>query len=339
MEGHPQQARSHPIVVALPQRLSSLPFAIVHSHVLMNLQSNLYHCSLVVITIITIVVSLSLPLYLRGYWRRSPYLTSSMDVNFVAGLAAGAATTVVNHPLDVVKVKLQLHRQPLRALLLLLSWRDYTRGIGPNLVGNIAAWGMYFGVYEYLKPVTRRYTPLDTALYVALLTMAGILTLVVTNPIWVIKTRMLGGDRHRSLLSLVRDMLRNEGVLSLWKGLVPLLFLVGQALLQFTIYDHGKQWVQRRSHRQQNTTYEHVYLLAGSKVAAMTIMYPAQVVKLRLQYQKVPTKVATVVKQVAAERAFYLGLSANIVRVVPATTVTFVVFELVKRWLEGNVDM
>lgn len=261
-----------------------------------------------------------------------------MDVNFVAGLTAGAATTVVNHPLDVVKVKLQLHRQPLRHLLSLLSWADYTRGIVPNLVGNVAAWGMYFGVYEYLKPVTKQYTPLDTASYVVLLTIAGVSTLVVTNPIWVIKTRMLGGDRHRHMLGLIKDMVVNEGVLSLWKGLVPLLFLVGQALLQFTIYDHGKKWVQRQHHRLQNTTYEHVYLLAGSKVAAMTIMYPAQVVKLRLQYQKVATLMMQVVKQVAAERAFYLGLSANLVRVVPATTVTFVVFELVKKWLEPKME-
>lgn len=254
-----------------------------------------------------------------------------MDVHFVAGLTAGAATTLVTHPLDVAKIRLQLHQVLLRTLFAQLLVRDWYRGVTPNLIGNVTAWGMYFGMYEQYKRVLMPRLPLDPAAYMALSWCAGLTTLVITNPIWVIKTRMLGGDRHRLAVRLVADMIRTEGVTSLWKGLVPLLFSVGQALLQFTIYDHGKVWVKGR--RDTNTTTEHVYLLAFSKVVAMTLMYPAQVIKARLQYSKTRSSLATVIRQVAHERAFYSGISANLVRVVPATTVTFVVYEKTKAYL------
>lgn len=254
-----------------------------------------------------------------------------MDTNYIAGVCAGAATTIVNHPLDVIKIRLQLHKEPLRILLSQLSLRDYYRGVLPNLIGNISSWGMYFGMYELLKPWISKYTTSSTVVYLGLLMLAGVSTLVITNPIWVVKTRMLGGDHHRSMVKLVLDMINNEGITSLWKGMVPLLFSVGQALLQFTFYDHGKQWVKTTD--RENTTTEHVYLLAASKVAAMVIMYPAQVVKARLQYQKESKRMVDIIREAWTQRAFYLGLSANIVRVVPATVTTFVVYERVKAFL------
>lgn len=67
-------------------------------------------------------------------------------------------------------------------------------------------------------------------------------------------------------------------------------------------------------------------------------MYPTQVIKSRLQNSH---QSSTTILQVTRNlyfnegglRAFYKGLSANIVRVVPATCITFVVYEHVKRIL------
>ena len=65
-------------------------------------------------------------------------------------------------------------------------------------------------------------------------------------------------------------------------------------------------------------------------------MYPTQVVRARLQNSHKKSTISTVVRELYSDRrltSFYRGLSANIIRVVPATCITFVVYEKVKRAL------
>lgn len=58
----------------------------------------------------------------------------------IAGFIAGASATLVLHPIDLVKVRLQLSRSPLRSIFLALRQngvRAYYRGLSPNLAGNL----------------------------------------------------------------------------------------------------------------------------------------------------------------------------------------------------------
>lgn len=111
--------------------------------------------------------------------------------NMVAGLAAGGATTLVMHPLDLIKVRLQVDegKHGFGYITNLVKRTDSLyRGIGPNLLGNTISWGLYFVLYNEL--VDRFVRDQDARQYMACAMTAGTTTSALTNPIWVLKTRM-----------------------------------------------------------------------------------------------------------------------------------------------------
>lgn len=314
----------------------------------------------------------------------SNHRISDRQVEMLAGLSAGFATTTFTHPLEVIKVRLQLssgvNTRPFQSLMQVIGKlnssatasfsnrktstlpfknykavhliQQYYRGIGPNLVGNIAGWGLYFMLYAEFKKIIQ--TPQATINYFASSTLAGLSTSLLTNPIWVLKTRILGTLRgetnsYRSFADGVKTIYRKEGLSTFWKGSIPSMVLVFQASLQFTLYDHMKNHFLSTRPRFENstgknlTTTEFIYASAVSKVFSMTVMYPMQVVKTRLQTYNVDNEkrsITLVCKTVwnneGRLKGFYKGISVNMVRVVPATCITFVVYETVKQRLSGD---
>ncbi|POR39576.1 Mitochondrial FAD carrier protein FLX1, partial [Tolypocladium paradoxum] len=79
-------------------------------------------------------------------------------VESVAGLSAGTVATLVVHPLDIVKTRMQIYRstgpaaaaRPTTvALLRSLTANERPlaslyRGLTPNLVGNASSWASFF---------------------------------------------------------------------------------------------------------------------------------------------------------------------------------------------------
>src|SRR5882757_11048262 len=71
------------------------------------------------------------------------------------------------------------------------------RGLTPNLVGNSAGWGLYFLWYREAQDLIRNargYGPghqLTSVDYLTASSLSGLLSAIITNPIWVVKTRML----------------------------------------------------------------------------------------------------------------------------------------------------
>jgi solute carrier family 25 folate transporter 32 len=254
------------------------------------------------------------------------------QVEVVSGLSAGFTTTIITHPLDLIKVRLQVSNDSFTQLMRKIhhdkgGFIKYYRGIAPNLVGNILAWSGYFSLYAEFKSIIPNTN--STVNYFCSSVLAGISTSLLTNPIWVLKTRIVGNPSgNRSMITLAGQIFRNEGIKAFWKGTIPSLFLVFQASLQFTFYDHGKAWIGH-----DLSTGQYLYLSATSKILSMCIMYPTQVVKSRLQFTTESKSIRTTLLEVWNQRAFYNGLGANLMRVVPATCVTFVVYELTKNFL------
>jgi len=67
------------------------------------------------------------------------------------------------------------------------------RGVTPNVWGAGSAWGLYFLFYNSLKTWWQggdTKTDLGPTRHMIIAAEAGLLTLMVTNPIWVVKTRL-----------------------------------------------------------------------------------------------------------------------------------------------------
>lgn len=188
---------------------------------------------------------------------------SSRRAEVALGLAAGVASTAISHPLDLLKVRLQLQRQRTSRVFDLIKTlisainadavsaaargnhrlpiayyhlQQWYRGVAPNLVGNAAAWSLYFVFYAEFKDLLasrgdRSPSTAPTTSYFGASALAGITTSVITNPLWVLKTRILATPRgvtgsYVSMADAIRFILRDEGIATFWRGTIPSLFLV-----------------------------------------------------------------------------------------------------------------
>lgn len=264
------------------------------------------------------------------------------------------------------------------------GWKGLYRGLSPNVAGNSASWGLYFLFYTMIKermsasdtstdPDTGGPRKLSAGQHLLAASESGAITALITNPIWVVKTRMFttpqsaaatiasgtapgkAPEVYRGLWHGLVSIYRTEGVRGWYRGAGLALFGVSNGAIQFMAYEELKKWrtsvaarkLQSESATRVDTTMiklsnaEYASMSGVSKVAAILMTYPYQVIRSRVQnhatshiYPNVATCIKLTYKQEGV-RAFYKGLGPNLVRVLPATCVTFVTFENVSWALKG----
>lgn len=305
-------------------------------------------------------------------------------IEIVSGLTAGFTTTLITHPLDFLKLNLQLDTNSknnyaalskIKNELVLASQcpnsttisrskliGNIYRGISPNLIGSTTAWGLYFMFYKEFKNLTHSTINsdlfndesdekfLNSGHYLMCGFMAGWVTSIMTNPIWVIKTRMITSRLndtnlpkdyyYKSMVDGILKIYKNEGVKGYYKGLSPALLNVSQGALQFAIYDTLKNYINNND---PLTTFQYLYSSAASKMVSTVVFYPLQILRSRLQAiphdnnslvnRKTMISVSRDLIQNEGVKGFYKGIDANLIRVLPATCITFIVYEKMKLFL------
>ena len=135
--------------------------------------------------------------------------------------------------------------------------------------------------------------------------MAGTCSTLVTNPIWVIKTRLMSQSNSRSssqgkapwhyrnTLDCAMKMYRNEGLRSFYSGLTPALIGLSHVAVQFPLYEIFKTkftGIRPGVEHSEEDRSRHFFGLSFSvflsKVIASTATYPHEVVRTRLQTQQ-----------------------------------------------------
>jgi adenine nucleotide transporter 17 len=123
--------------------------------------------------------------------------------------------------------------------------------------------------------------------------LAGSATVLITNPIWVVNTRMttrksesdeqvLPGAkpaRSPSTLGTLLALIRDEGPARLFAGVMPALVLVINPILQYTVFEQMKQFLEKK---RRVTPKDAFYLGALGKLLATSITYPYITVKSRM---------------------------------------------------------
>lgn len=121
--------------------------------------------------------------------------------------------------------------------------------------------------------------------------IAGSATVILTNPIWVVNTRMTtrkheaedgaalpGARKPRapSTIGTLMALLKNEGPLALFSGVLPALVLVINPILQYTLFEQLKNYVEKRRKVTPTIAF---FLGALGKLFATSITYPYITVK------------------------------------------------------------
>ena len=193
----------------------------------------------------------------------------------LAGLCGGFVSTILLYPLDLIKVRLQVNEdarsnskgsqrlsslQAFRVIVRHEGLLGLYQGLVPAVVGSAISWGGYFFVYESLKReyaqmISRSDASSKTLTSIenfTLACLAGASMVVVTNPVWLIKTRMQLQMKHAAkehnmkapyngILDAGRTIVRDEGFWALYKGAGPAMLLVSHGGVQFVVYEYLKR--------------------------------------------------------------------------------------------------
>ncbi|CAH1118767.1 unnamed protein product [Phaedon cochleariae] len=237
---------------------------------------------------------------------RASFFSQVKYEHLIAGLSGGVASTLVLHPLDVIKLRFAVHdgRQTTTKYKGIINAfatirrqegiRGLYQGVTPNVCGAGASWGLYFLFYNSLKTWRQRGNEdekLGAGTHLVIASEAGLVTLLITNPLWVVKTRLClqnygPAQRYNGMVDCLVKIYRADGFKGYYKGLLPGIFGVSHGAVQFMVYEELKKYYSHYYNQPISTklgTVEYLTFAATSKLVAAALTYPYQVVRARLQ--------------------------------------------------------
>lgn len=182
-------------------------------------------------------------------------------------------------PLDVLRTRLQSdiyrtptqplaasHAKPRHGTVQIISsiyriegWAAFFRGLGPSLAGVVPATAIKFYVYGNCKRIGANWLNRgedDALVHTQAAISAGLATGTATNPIWLVKTRLqldraqpnsgiAPTRRYRNSVDCVRQVVRNEGIRGLYRGLSASYLGSVETALHLVLYERLKSIFRR----------------------------------------------------------------------------------------------
>ena len=166
------------------------------------------------------------------------------------------------------------------------------KGMAPNFIGSMFAWGLYmFGYNLARNSLTSAVEPPgppskshSASINFVSAAAAGIISATLTNPIWLIKTRLQlqvtgsaaasagAAASYTGMLHCARCIVAEEGAAGLFRGLLPGLMLVSHGAVQFMAYEELKSFWGGSEPGLLNSGH-YLVMGAASKVIASVTTY------------------------------------------------------------------
>uniref|UniRef100_A0A1I7VAG1 Calcium-binding mitochondrial carrier protein SCaMC-1 n=1 Tax=Loa loa TaxID=7209 RepID=A0A1I7VAG1_LOALO len=274
--------------------------------------------------------------------------------HLVAGGVAGGVSRTCTAPLDRVKIYLQVHatllnrlRFPKAAKLLYEEGglKSFWRGNGVNIAKIAPESAIKFLSYDVIKRLIVRERGEGHKLQIserfAAGSAAGVVSQTIIYPLEVLKTRL--ALRHSSqlesgLVDLAAKMYRNEGFISFYKGIVPnLIGIIPYAGIDLAIYETLKNYYVNNYNAYPVRDIVALPVCgACSSICGILASYPFALVRTRLQALAMsgnltqPDTMNGQIKYIWRNDGlygFYRGLTANLVKAVPAVAISYYVYE------------
>jgi solute carrier family 25 (mitochondrial folate transporter), member 32 len=176
---------------------------------------------------------------------------------------------------------------------------------------------------------------------------AGAISDVLCNPMFVVRTRLQTESLHHAVTTsnsaatrpmqntIVETMYQlhaEGGICAFWRGMSANLLGLSHVAVQFPVYEHLKFLLRSDKQEGHETTAELLAASGLSKMSASLLTYPHEVIRSRMMDIRTKQRVgflATCSRLYSTEGVvgFYAGLPVSLIRVIPNTMLTFLVYE------------
>jgi len=304
--------------------------------------------------------------------------TSIAKSLFAGGIAGGVSRTAVA-PLERLKILQQVHGRAateyatvyrgLGTILQKDGVRGFFIGNGANCIRIIPNSAVKFFCYERITDAIFQFRrTLDPECEMNVFNRlaggagAGIIAMTSVYPLDMVRGRLTvqAGTVHQynGMVDATRKIIQHEGVGSLYKGLLPsVIGVIPYVGLNFAVYETLKDMLAAKLELKSSKDLTVVQsLTCGGFAGAVgqTVAYPFDVVRRRLQvagWQGSASKTMEKAKysgmmdcfgkiaRYEGMGAFFHGLSANYIKVMPSIAIAFVTYEEVKRVLQVDLHI
>ncbi|XP_077580833.1 mitochondrial adenyl nucleotide antiporter SLC25A24-like isoform X2 [Stigmatopora nigra] len=283
-----------------------------------------------------------------GWWKQ-----------LVAGAVAGSVSRTGTAPLDRLKVFMQVHSSKSNKISLLKGFkqmiaeggvRSLWRGNGINVLKIAPETAIKFMAYEQFKKLlSSEGQKIQTHKRFLSGSLAGATAQTAIYPMEVLKTRLTlrKTGQYSGMFDCAKTILQKEGVKAFYKGYIPnLLGIIPYAGIDLAVYETLKNtWL---SYHPKNSANPGVLVLLGcgtiSSTCGMLASYPLALVRTRMQARASQNaadqpSMTSLLKNIAAKDGFfglYRGILPNFMKVIPAVSISYVVYEYMKIGLGMN---
>ncbi|KAL4038765.1 hypothetical protein IC575_002390 [Cucumis melo] len=291
-----------------------------------------------------------LPRNERRNWAASP---SDVLHHFGTSGLSVAIATAVTHPLDVLKVRLQMQlvgqRGPLigmgQVFVQLLNNegpRSLYLGLSPALTRSVLYGGLRLGLYEPSKHASDLlFGSTNIFVKIGAGAIAGAVATALTNPVEVLKVRLqMNPNSTNGSMKEMSRIVSEEGLKALWKGVGPAMARAGALTAsQLATYDESKRVLVKWTPLQEGFPL-HLISSTVAGVVSTLMTTPIDMIKTRLMLQRESKRAgnyknglhcAYQVVLTEGPLALYKGGLAIFARLGPQTTITFIVCEKLRQ--------
>ncbi|KXJ88905.1 mitochondrial carrier domain-containing protein [Microdochium bolleyi] len=299
----------------------------------------------------------------------------SVATNLIAGGGAGMMEALVCHPLDTIKVRMQLSRRarqpgaPKRGFIKTgaeIVKRETPlglyKGLGAVVTGIVPKMAIRFTSFEaYKQMLADKQTGVisGSGTFMAGLAAGVTEAVAVVTPMEVVKIRLqaqhhsmadpLDVPKYRNAAHALYTVVKEEGVGALYRGVSLTALRQGSnQAVNFTAYTYFKEALYRYQPEFEGGNLPNWQTtLIGLVSGAMGPLSnaPIDTIKTRLQKSVAEPGVSAMqrITRIAGDmfkqegfHAFYKGITPRIMRVAPGQAVTFTVYEFLKDKLEKS---
>ncbi|KAI1085572.1 mitochondrial carrier [Whalleya microplaca] len=298
--------------------------------------------------------------------------------NFLAGGGAGMMEALACHPLDTIKVRMQLSRRarapgaPKRGFLKTgaeIVKRETPlglyKGLGAVLTGIVPKMAIRFTSFEWYKQALANKSTGNvsgSSTFLAGLAAGVTEAVAVVTPMEVVKIRLqaqhhsmadpLDVPKYRNAAHALYTVVKEEGPGALYRGVSLTALRQGSnQAVNFTAYTYFKEVLMRwQPEFSGGNLPSWQTTLIGLVSGAMGPLSNAPIDTIKTRLQKTPaeegvsamrriTLIASDMFKQEGFHAFYKGITPRIMRVAPGQAVTFTVYEFLKDKLEKSAPI
>lgn len=273
--------------------------------------------------------------------------------HLVAGGGAGAVSRTCTAPLDRLKVLMQVHASRSNSMGIFGGFtqminegglRSLWRGNGMNVLKIAPESALKFMAYEQIKRLigSNQETLGILERFVAG-SLAGAFAQSSIYPMEVIKTRLALGrtGQFEGIADCAKHIFKREGVAAFYKGYIPnMLGIIPYAGIDLAVYETLKNsWLQRFA---TDSADPGVFVLLAcgtmSSTCGQLASYPLALVRTRMQAQAsvegspqmTMSGLFRHIVRTEGAIGLYRGLAPNFMKVIPAVSISYVVYENLK---------